>query len=304
MADTTQEPTSSLAARIFTLVLFLACFAPFVRCQQPDGRAHPELIVSTQWLNDHLSDPKLIIIDVGMSGMESGFGKGHVRGARELADGQFETGRGAELLPDAQLKANLEAIGIGDQSRVVIYSSHWTPMAARLLFTLDYLGFKNAALLDGGLETWMAEKRPISSDAPTITPGSLTIHPHPEIVTRMAEVQKLITGADPQVVLLDARPMGRYKAGHLAGAVPFFWENNLVSKDRPVLKSVDELRKMYAAAGVTPGKKIVSYCEVGQQASYAYVIARYLGYDAAMYDGSYSEWTAANQPVVHGENKR
>jgi thiosulfate/3-mercaptopyruvate sulfurtransferase len=304
MPDTRREPTSSLAARLFTLMLFLACLAPFVKCQQAGAGMRSDMVVSTQWLADHLSDPKLVIVDVGMGGMMSSFGKAHIPGAREMSDDQIESAPGAELLPDDQLKTNLEALGIGDQSRVVIYSSHWYPMAARLLFTLDYLGFKNAAMLDGGMETWISEKRPVTTDAPKITRGSLTIHPHPEIVARMADVQKFTAGADPQVVLLDARPMGRYKAGHLSGAVPFFWENNLVSKDHPVLKSADELRRMYAAAGVTPGKKIVSYCEVGQQASYAYFIARYLGYDAAMYDGSYSEWSAAKKPVVRGEKPR
>ena len=304
MADTIHEPTSSLAARLFTLILFLACFAPFVKCQAADGLTHSELLVSTQWLNEHLSDPELVIIDVGMSGMASSFRKAHIPGARELNDDLFESSPGAELLPDERLKANLEAIGIGDRSRVVIYSSHWFPMAARLLFTLDYLGFQHAAMLDGGLETWMSEKRPVTADLPKITRGTLTIHSHPEIVVKMAEVQKLTAGGNPQAVLLDARPMGRYKAGHIPGAVPFFWENNLVSRERPVLKSTDELRKMYAAAGATAGKRIVSYCEVGQQASYTYFIARYLGYDAAMYDGSYLEWSAANQPVVRGERPR
>jgi thiosulfate/3-mercaptopyruvate sulfurtransferase len=272
--------------------------------QRPgDGKTHPELLVSTQWLSEHLSDPKLVIFDVGMGGMESNFGKGHIPGAREFKD-EVMSGPGEELLPDDQLKTNLEAIGISDDSRVVIYSSHWTPMAARLLFTLDYVGFKNAALLDGGMEKWMAEKRPTSTETPKITRGSLTIHPHPEIVAKMAEVQKWITGSDPRVVLLDARPMKRYEAGHLSGAVPMFWENNLVSRNNPVLKSPDELRKMYVSAGVTPGKRVVSYCEVGEQASYAYFVARYLGYDAAMYDGSWSEWSKEKQPSVKGDSAR
>lgn len=269
-----------------------------------DGKTHPELVVSTQWLSDHLSDPKLVIIDVGMNGMGSSVGKAHVPGARQLMDGQILSFPEADLLPDDQLKANLEAIGISDDSRVVIYSSHWFPMAARLFFTLDYLGFNNAALLDGGMEAWTAEKRPVSTDAPKITRGSLTIHPHPEVVARMAEVQKWTTGADPGVVLLDARPMGRYKKGHLPGAVVFYWEDNLVSRERPVLKSPDELRKMYTAAGATPGKKVVSYCEVGEQASYTYFVMRYLGYDAAMYDGSWSEWSKAKQPTVSGDKPR
>src|SRR4051812_22226717 len=86
------EPTSSLAARVFTLMMFLACFASVVKCQElrpVDGKTHPELLVSTQWLSEHLTDPKLVVIDVGMAGMGSmggamsGYAKGHIPGARE-----------------------------------------------------------------------------------------------------------------------------------------------------------------------------------------------------------------------------
>lgn len=296
----------------FLLLSLLVVSGTAQELRPADGKTHAELLVSTQWLSEHLSDPKLVIIDVGMPGMGSMGGmapeykEGHIPSARLLPESRIDSGTppGAELLPDDQLKANLEAVGISDDSRVVIYSSHWFPLAARLLFTLDYIGFKNAAMLDGGMESWMREKRPVSTDAPKITPGTLTIHPHPEIVARMAQVQQLTSGSNANVVLVDARPMRRYEAGHLSGAVPVFWENNLANKDSMVLKSADELRKMYAGAGVTPGKKIVSYCEVGEQASYSYFIARYLGYDAAMYDGSYSEWNAAHQPVVKGDNPR
>ena len=293
-----------LSLNCFVVMCLLVASAAGQELRPADGKTHPELVVSTEWLNRHLSDPKLVIIDVGMSGMGSGYGNGHVPGARELMDDKILSPPGADLLPDDQLKANLEAIGISDDSRVVIYSSHWTPMAARLLFTLDYVGFKNASMLDGGIEAWMAEKRPVSTDTPQIARGSLTVHPHPEVVATMAEVKKWTTGGDPSEVLLDARPKGRYEKGHLPGAVDFFWEDNLVSRDRPVLKSPDELRKMYAAAGATPGKKIISYCEVGEQASYTYFVARYLGYDAAMYDGSWSEWSKAKQPSVTGDKPR
>jgi thiosulfate/3-mercaptopyruvate sulfurtransferase len=85
-----------------------------------------------------------------------------------------------------------------------------------------------------------------------------------------------------------------------------FWEKNLKEPEEIVqlLKNPEDLRKMYVAAGVTPGKKIVSYCEVGLQASYAYFIARYLGYDAAMYDGSWSEWSKEKQPSIRGDSIR
>ncbi len=129
---------------------------------------------------------------------------------------------------------------------------------------------------------------------------------HPEIVAKMDGMTKLVAEkpGTADVVIIDARPGKRYRAGHLPGADSMFWETALVSHDDALLRSPQDLRKQFEAAGVTPGKKLVSYCEVGLQASYTYFLARYLGYDATMYDGSYSEWSAAKEPVVRGDSPR
>ena len=272
-----------------------------------NGQGNPNLVVSTQWLADHLSDPHLVIVHIGHDRGE--YQAAHIPGARFLPMDKFVSNAdpGAELLPPDQLKTNLEAIGIGDDSRVVYYAPDWDPMATRLFFTLDYLGHGDqAALLDGGMDRWLHEKRPTSSDDSKITPGTLTIHVHPEIVAKMDWMTKLASeGAGKSgVVIVDARPMKRYRAGHLPGAEPMFWETALVSEDNPVLRPPQELKQKFDAIGVTPGKKIVSYCEVGLQASYTYFLARYLGYDAEMYDGSYSEWSGAKEPVVRGDSPR
>jgi thiosulfate/3-mercaptopyruvate sulfurtransferase len=271
------------------------------------GAGHPELLVSTQWLADHLSDPHLVIVHIGHD--RGDYEAAHIPGARFLPMDKFVSNKepGSELLPAEQLQQNLEAIGIGDDSRVVYYAPDWDPMATRLFFTLDYLGHGDrAALLDGGMDQWLREKRPTSSEEPKITPGKLTAHPHPEIVAKMDSMTKLVAekaGAG-DVVIIDARPAKRYRAGHLPGAESMFWETALVSHDDSLLRSPQELRKQFEAAGVIQGKKLVSYCEVGLQASYTYFLARYLGYDATMYDGSYSEWSAAKEPVVRGDSPR
>jgi len=268
------------------------------------GAAHPELVVSAQWLADHLADVNLVIVHVGHD--QQDYLAQHIPGARFLAMDKFATAQtppGTELLPPDQLKKNLEEIGIGDDSRVVYYSPDWDPMATRLFFTLDYLGHGNqASLLDGGLDQWTREKRPTSTQASTGKPGSLTIHLHPEIVAKMDSMKKLVDGPEGGVVIVDARPSKRYRNGHLRGAESFYWENALVSEKEPLLKSPEQIRQLFTAAGVTGKKKAVSYCEVGLQASYIYMLARYIGLDAAMYDGSYSEWSDAKQPVVRGDS--
>ncbi len=269
------------------------------------GAAKPELVVSTQWLADHLSDPHLVIVHIAHD--ESDYRQAHIPGARYLAMDKFTDHNppGTELLPPDQLKKNLEDIGIGDESRVVYYAPDWDPMATRLFFTLDYLGHgEQAALLDGGLDQWMREKRPISTQDVPVTHGTLTLHLHPEIVAKMDWMKKAVNDPDSHVVIVDARPSKRYRQGHLAGAEPLYWETALISEKEPLLRSPQDLRQLFANAGITGSKKVVSYCEVGLQASYTYFLARYLGFDAAMYDGSYSEWSNAKQPVVRGDSPR
>lgn len=265
---------------------------------------NPELVVSTKWLADHLSDSNLVIVQIGHD--EQDFKAGHIPGARYLAMDKFATGQaapGTELLPPDQLKKNLEAIGIGDNTRVVYYAPDWDPMATRLFFTMDYLGHGDqAALLDGGLDQWLREKRATSTEDSVAKPGSLTVHLHPEIVAKMDYMKKLVADPESEVTIVDARPSKRYRNGHLRGAESLYWENALISEKDPRLKSPDELRQLFTEAGVTGKKKAITYCEVGLQASYVYFLARYLGIDSAMYDGSYREWSEAKQPEIRGDS--
>jgi len=271
-----------------------------------NSAAHPEMLVSTQWLADHLSDPKVVLVHVVHHTDE--FREEHIPGARPLTMDQIASDErpGTELLPPEQLKRNLEAIGISDDSKVVIYAPMWDPMGTRLLFTLDYVGHTNNAMLDGGLEQWKAEHRPVSSDAAgNFQAGNLTARAHPEIVAKIGEIQKFVAGGPVDTALIDARPERRYSAGHLPGARSLFWEHTRVSKEHPVLKSPAELRQLFVSAGATPGKRVISYCEVGLQATHAYFVARYLGYDAAMYDGSWSEWSSTSgAPIVKGDSAK
>ncbi len=299
--------------RNFILLVFFTCLLASLVCfaandapknSGASSAAHPELVVSTQWLADHLSDPNLVIVHIGHD--ENDYHVAHIPGARYLAMEKFATGDtppGTELLPPEQLKRNLEEIGIGDDSRVVYYSPDWDPMATRLFFTMDYLGHgEQAALLDGGLDQWTREKRPTSTQTSTGKAGSLTVHLHPEVVAKMDYMEKLVDHPEQDVAIVDARPSKRYRSGHLRGAESFYWQNALISEQEPLLKSPEQIRQLFAAAGVTGNKKAVSYCEVGLQASYIYMLARYLGFDAAMYDGSYSEWSDAKQPVIRGDS--
>jgi thiosulfate/3-mercaptopyruvate sulfurtransferase len=286
---------------ICATAFFLAALSGFAQTKP----AHPEMLVSTEWLAAHLNDPKLVILEFPKD--EAGFAAGHIPGARAIWDKQIfaeRDGLESELLPVEQLVKNFEGLGISNDSRVVIYTTNWPPMAPRVYFTLDYLGLADhASLLDGGLDKWKAEKRELAKTTSPVKPGKVTPHVHPEIVATFDEVRAASSANDTSIV--DSRPTRRYTAGHIPGALPLYWQQTVVMPEQNHYRSPEELEKAYTSAGVAKGKKVITYCEIGWQASHDYFTAKYLGYDVKMYDGSFNEWNDVKKaPVVKGEKPR
>lgn len=275
---------------------------------------HEELLVSTEWLASHLADPGLSILHVARD--RAAYENGHIPGARFVAWNQVAVQRAGvpnELPPAADLVRLFEQLGIGNQGRVVIYGDQKGLSAARAFFTLDYLGHGHrVALLDGGLEKWRAEGREVSTDSPAVTATPFTARVTPRVVVGLDAVRDVSWSTTSQTpspwVLIDARPGPQYagvepgdgvpRPGHIPGAKNIFWEDHLASGPVPVLKPADELRKLYQAAGATAGTPVVAYCRTGGQASHAYFVAKYLGYDVVMYDGSFIEWSRATDTEV------
>jgi thiosulfate/3-mercaptopyruvate sulfurtransferase len=169
---------------------------------------------------------------------------------------------------------------------------------------LDYLGHTNSALLNGSIQQWLAEKRPVTSEAPQVSPGKITPHVN-ESVRALLTDAKAATDEGSSTILVDSRPQKRYTSGHLPGADLVFWEETVESPKDPVFRTPDQLQTLLQSRGVAPGHKLITYCEIGYQASHMYFVAKYLGYDARMYDGSYYEWTDVEHlPVVKGSSPR
>jgi thiosulfate/3-mercaptopyruvate sulfurtransferase len=204
-----------------------------------------------------------------------------------------------ELPPVEQLKAALEKFGLTDRSRIVIYfSKDWITPTARVYFTLDYLGFGDrTSILDGGLPAWRAAGLPVTAEVKAVKPGSFTPHPNAKLVVDAAWVSANLNS--PGVAILDARASKFYtgqdagqmpRAGHIprAKSIPF---STLVEDSTNRFKSPEALRQLFAAAGVKQNDSVTTYCHIGQQASLLYFVARYLGYDAHLYDGSFEDWS-------------
>jgi len=279
----------------FLMLPLMAAAAPAVRSN---------MLVSTDWLSQHLTDPKMVVLHI--SGNRNAYDAGHIPGARFIAMSDLAITRDGipnELPAVADLKKLLEAVGVSDDSRVILYSDASVLPATRAYFTFDYLGHGDqAALLDGGLEKWRSEGRTLTKDATAAAQGRFTPQPKPDLVVQMDAVKQMSSkpASSSSEVLLDARGAADFhgeKGSHIPGAVNAFWMENQAGRENQALKSDAELRKLYETLGVTPEKRVVTYCNTGMQASQSYFTLKYLGYDVRMYDGSMSEWNAKGGPV-------
>lgn len=262
-------------------------------------------LVSTQWLADHLGEPDLAIVDstwflpsVGRDPHEE-YLQAHIPGARFLdidavAD---QSSSLPHMLPrSAEFASAMERLGIGSSDRIVIYDNSPHHTSARGWFMFRHFGTEQVAILDGGFGKWVAEGRPTESGEPAARSASFVAKEQPNVVAK----SDLLAGVGLPV--LDARGKGRFEGsepdiragvapGHIPGArnLPFA---ELYNADG-TFKSVAELRKLFAAAGIDPERPFVASCGSGVTANSLIFAAHLIGNDdARLYDGSWSEWGA------------
>lgn len=255
------------------------------------------LLVSSTWLSEHLNDPDLVVLQVAFNRPQ--YRAGHIPGARFLwfSGLAISTPDASTEMPSAEVADTLmEGLGITPSSNIVlVFGGGSVSITTRMLLAFSYYGFGNqVAFLDGGLERWKSEKRPVSTETPTYSRGSLELTLHPEVIATAEMIKNNLT--NPDVVIVDARDKNFYdgegggasRQGRIKGAksIPF----TSVVDSLNMLKDMAALQKIFRDAGIKPGDKLISYCHVGQQATVIYFVARLLGYDAAVYDGSFEDW--------------
>jgi thiosulfate/3-mercaptopyruvate sulfurtransferase len=278
--------------------------------QAPDGAARERLVVSPAWLAQHVNDPDLVLLHVGV---KATYDAGHIANARFVTLRDFVADNAApgaltlEMPPAEVLRDRLAALGISDRSRVVVYQSddQWT-QSTRVMLTLDYAGLSNVSWLDGGQKTWTKAGQPLATGVPAVKPGTLSpLQTRPVIVDADFVKAHLNT---PAFVIVDSRAPAFYdgtrtggrapaehKTGHVAGAInaPF---DSFISPDVQ-LKSAEEIGAAFSKAGVKPGDTVITYCHIGQQATATLFAARTLGYRVLLYDGSFEDWSKRDLPV-------
>jgi thiosulfate/3-mercaptopyruvate sulfurtransferase len=266
-------------------------------------------LVDTDWLERHLTDSGIIIVDVRKS---REYQAGHVPGSVNVPFSTYmvkKRGLSNEMPDEPVITALLANAGINTRSKVVaVGKSRGIGRATRFLFTLAYAGVHDTAILEGGMEKWIAEKRPLETRAAHRRPT--TFHPqwHRSLLVDKASV----AAADPEsVTLCDFRFEGFFagkklnkrvvlRPGHLPGAVEVTVEDLLVKRGSAMgdggfwtFKPVSELETVISTSvGISKEKPVISYCNTGVLSTLGwFVLYRMLGYEnVSMYDGSVEEW--------------
>lgn len=276
------------------------------------------VLVDADWLKAHMNDPKVVIVDV--QSKHDLYSKGHIPGALKVerhVDLEDATRYPTNKYPQKEQFLNLMSrLGIDNDSIIVAYDDKYGLFASRFLVVMELYGHDTSKLklLDGGIKAWQARGYQITAE-PAM--GSKRVEyktsgPNANLLVSWREVFKDgVLDQNPNVVLHDARPADEYsgkniraiRGGHIPGSINVTGVSAANNKDEQTFKSLSEIKKAFENAGITPDKKVYTYCHSGDRAAHAYVVLKHiLGYkDVKIYDGSWNEWATLTALPAEGE---
>jgi len=266
--------------------------------------AHPEYLVETDWVSEHLNDPNVRIIESDEDPLL--YRMGHVPGAVQVdwfTTLQHPVRR--DFLTNEQLEEFCAQAGISNDTTLVFYGDKSNWFACYALWVFEYYGHKNVKIMNGGRAKWEQEKRPLAKELPSY-PGTSYKAKDPDKSIRAFRDQ-VFTQVDTNKPLVDVRSPKEYsgellhmpnypqegatRGGHIPGAVNIPW-SKAVNEADSTFKSTDELRSLYEGEGIRADKDIIAYCRIGERSSLTWFVLKYLlGYpNVKNYDGSWTEW--------------
>jgi thiosulfate/3-mercaptopyruvate sulfurtransferase len=263
-----------------------------------------DVLVTTDWLAEHLGDAGLSVAEVDEN--TDLYEEGHIPGAVKLhwkEDLQDPLER--DLVEQAQFEQLMGSCGIGNDTTVVLYGDKNNWFAAYAYWYLKIYGHTDVRLLDGGRQKWIDEGRELTTDAPSLSAASYSASPRDESIRVYRDTVLADLGADG-IALIDVRSPQEYsgelmappgyeqegasRSGHIPGAASIPWAQAV--RDDGTFKGADELRELYGGKGVTNEKEVRAYCRIGERSAHTWFVLReLLGYENVKnYDGSWTEW--------------
>lgn len=270
-----------------------------------DQYAHPETLVTVDYVRAHLDNPPFRLIEVDVD--TTAYDAGHIPGAVGVNwQTQLQDQTTRDIVSKADLERLLGSLGVSPADTVVLYGDHNNWFAAYAFWILKYYGHRDVRLLNGGRVKWLAdESNPITVDRPAVRPTTYTVaKTHPELRARVTDVLGIVERGGTNLV--DVRSPDEFsgkviappgmtetaqRGGHIPGAKSVPWLT-AVDKDG-TFKSADELRRIYVdGAGVDPSRPTVAYCRIGERSSHTWFVLRnLLGFENVRnYDGSWTEY--------------
>jgi thiosulfate/3-mercaptopyruvate sulfurtransferase len=269
--------------------------------------AHPDVIVDTQWIYDHLNDPQVRIAEVDYNPATS-YTIGHIPGAilfdwkQDLNDQNKK-----DIISKEGCEDLLQRAGVNNDTMLVLYGDYKNWFAAFAFWVFKYYGFNDVRLINGARKKWFEEDRPISLDVPSQPRGSFKAsEPDNSIRVFIPYVKEILSSKDK--ILVDVRSPEEYsgkilvlpvyaseqppRGGHIPGAINIPWDW-AVNEDG-TFKSAEELRNIYNSMDVTNNKEVITYCRIGERSAYTWFVLKYLlGYpNVKNYEGSWAEWSS------------
>ncbi len=265
--------------------------------------AKPQVLVETDWVEQHLGDPKIKLVEVDVD--TTAYESGHIPGA---IDWSWQADLNDPVTRDIISKEGFERLmhvsGISNDDTIVLYGDNNNWFAAFAYWVCKIYGHKDVRLMNGGRKKWLAENRPLTKERPVVTPSTYRAQ-DPDLSIRAFREDILRRLKSPGLALVDVRspqeftgeilappglPETAQRGGHIPGAVNIPWSQAV--REDGTFKSAEELAQLYQSRGVTPDKEVIAYCRIGERSSHTWFVLReLLGYpNVKNYDGSWTEW--------------
>jgi thiosulfate/3-mercaptopyruvate sulfurtransferase len=266
--------------------------------------AHPEVLVSTEWVSEHAGDRNIRLVEVDVD--TSAYEQGHIAGAVGWNwQTQLQDGIRRDILDQAQFESLMSRSGITPDTTVVLYGDNNNWFAAYAFWQMKYYRHKDVRLMNGGRKLWLGENRPVTTEVPEVKPTQYSA-PAPDAALRaFREDIFAVIGGRSRTHLVDVRSVDEFsgkviappgmtetaqRGGHIPTAVNVPWSTAV--KEDGTFKSLEDLKNIYEGKGVAPGGDVIAYCRIGERSSHTWFVIKYLlGHkNVRNYDGSWTEW--------------